>query len=84
MALTADQKTAARQALENYASANGLPINYTKALVNAAFDALDDWWVATGRPGAGSAIEAAAPGAFSAQQKQKIGKAWLAFRFGQE
>jgi hypothetical protein len=78
--MTDELKTQTRQLLAQA----GVPITYTKAEINAVADALDQWWVTTARPSAAAAIETAAPGVFTAQQKLAIGKVWLLIRAGVE
>jgi hypothetical protein len=59
-------------------------VTWTKAQVNAAVQALEDWFDTTGRAGAAAAIESAAPGVFTNTQKKLIGKYWLAQKSGRE
>lgn len=80
MPLTADQRTTLRQLI----AANLATQTWTKPQVNAALDALDDWFETSGRAAAGAAIEAAVPGVFTGPQKRVIGKYWLATRSGLE
>jgi hypothetical protein len=58
--------------------------SWTKPQVNAAIQALEDWWDTSGRAAAGAAIEAAVPGVFTNQQKKVIGKYWLVQKAGRE
>jgi hypothetical protein len=80
MALTPEQRVQVRQLLAQA----GIPITYTKPQIDAVADALDTWWITTGRPSGAAAIEAAVPGVFTAQQKLAIGKVWLLIRAGIE
>lgn len=72
-ALTIEQQAELRRAM----AARLATVPYTKPQVNAAIQALEDWWETSGRAAAGAAIEAAAPGIFTAPLKKEIGKAWL-------
>ena len=56
----------------------------TKAQVNAATQAVEDYFENTARSGLGSAIETAAPGVFGANEKKAIVKAWLLQKFARE
>jgi len=49
---------------------------WTKPQINAALQAVEDWFE-TARAGAGAAIEAAAPGVFSPANKRRLLVAWL-------
>jgi hypothetical protein len=59
-------------------------VTWTKAQVNAAIQALEDWFDTTGRQEAAAAIESAAPGVFTNAQKKLIGKYWLTQKSGRE
>lgn len=78
--LNATQLTELRQAC----SRSGIAINYTKAQVNAGLQAIEDYFENTARAGFGQAIEAAAPGVFTAAQKKQLGKFWLLQKAGRE
>ena len=56
-------------------------VTWVKADINAAFEALDAWWAATGRMNAAGAMEAAAPGKFTGPQKRRMGMYWLRHKF---
>lgn len=58
-------------------------VTWVKADVNAAAQALEDWWETTARGLAGAEMESAAPGKFSNAQKKLIGKFWLEHKFGE-
>jgi len=55
-------------------------VNYPKATINAAFQAIEDWFEAN-RASLGSAIDTAAPGVFNAARKQILVKYWLEQKF---
>lgn len=55
-------------------------VDYTKPQINAALQAIEDWWEAN-RAALGAAIEAAAPGVFSPAEKRRLAKHWLAHKF---
>ena len=55
-------------------------IAHTKPQINAAFQAIENWYEAN-RASLGTAIEAAAPGVFTAAQKRRLGKYWLRLKF---
>jgi len=59
-------------------------INYIKPQINAAIQALEDYFENTARAGFGAAIEAAAPGIFTNAQKKRIGRFYLFLKFGLE
>ena len=69
--------------LRNTTEATRGPIDYTKAPLNAAFQAIEDYNVGsrTARPATSvdAAIELATPGVFAARQKDSLIKAWEAF-----
>ncbi len=78
--LTDAQKTELRQAV----AALVATVPWNKAQVNAAVQALEDWYETSGRAAAGSAIETAVPGVFTAAQKKKIGAVWLLQKYYRE
>lgn len=78
--LTADELAAIRREC----AAFGLTVNYTKAQINAAIQAIEDWFEAN-RAGISTAINAATtPLVLTAQQKKIIGAFWLLYKFGKE
>lgn len=77
--LTADQLAELRR--ENAAVVG--TVTYTKPVINAGLQAIEDWFEAN-RAGLGAAIEAAAPGAFNAAGKKRLVKFWLRSKFGRE
>lgn len=79
--LTVTQLTEIRQGA---ATNGGTTVNYTRAQINAAVQAIEDYFEDTARAGFGAAIEAAAPGVFTNAQKKKIGKYWLLQKYGRE
>jgi len=78
--LTAAQMSTARNSCERIDSS----IGYTKAQINAALQACEDYFENTARAGFGGAMEAAAPGVFTAAQKRRIGRFYLLLKFGLE
>ena len=58
-------------------------INKTKPQINAAIQAIEDWFEAN-RASLGAAIEAAAPSTFTPAQKLKLVKFWLRSKFDRE
>lgn len=75
-ALTAPEFAPIRQRLADLVRAP----HYRKAQVNAAVQAVEDWFEAN-QPALGTAIETAAPGVFSAAQKRLLVRAWLLSKF---
>jgi hypothetical protein len=65
-------------------AAEAIAMNTVKANLNLAIQACEDYYENTARAGFGAAIEAAAPGVFTANQKKQIGKYWLQSKFGRE
>ena len=61
----------------------GVIVTWTKPTINAALQAVEDWFEAN-RASLGAAIEAAAPAAFTAAQKKKLVAYWLSYKFSQE
>lgn len=68
--------------MRNVSEPDRTPHTHTKAQVNAALQAMEDYYQATAKAGFAAAIENAAPGVFSNNQKKKLGRAYFAFRFG--
>lgn len=68
-----------RNDLEKYAVANGYSVDYTKAVANAALQAIEDWFVLPATQSAiSNAINAAtSPVTLTVAQKKIIGKVWL-------
>jgi hypothetical protein len=64
--------------------ANSGTQSWTRAQVNAALQAVEDYFEDTARAGFGSAIEAAAPGVFTNAQKKRIGAYWLLQKYRRE
>lgn len=56
---------------------------FTKTPINAALQAIEDWFESN-RAAIGSAIETAAPGAFTNAQKTKLVKFYLSYKLGLE
>jgi len=56
-------------------------VNFNKPQVNAALQAVEDWFETTARTEIGAAIETAAPGVFTNAQKRVIAKYWLRQKF---
>ena len=56
-------------------------VTWVKPDINAALEALDTWWVTSGRADAASAIEIVSPAIFNNTQKKRIGKFWLRHKF---
>ena len=71
------------QELRRISEPNRAPIAHTKAQVNAALQAIEDWFEAN-RAALGAAIEAAAPGIFNITQKRALVKFWLLKKFERE
>jgi hypothetical protein len=78
--LTPGQLTELRQ----FIAAGVATQSWTKLQVNAALQALENWYESSGRAAAGSAIETAAPGVFTNAQKKLLGKYWLLQKAGRE
>lgn len=80
-ALTVQQLRRARNGCET-----AMPLGYTKEHVNAALQAIEDWWELPATKAAiSSAIDTAtSPFVFTNAQKKKIGKFWLLEKFGVE
>jgi len=75
--LTASQLTVLRQGN----AVDRVPIQSTKAQINTALQALEDWWEADGKLEAAAAIETAVPSEFTNPEKKTIGKWWLWQKF---
>ncbi len=74
--LSADERAALRR---RFAETVGT-VTVTKPTINAALQAIEDRFEVV-RNSFGTAIEAAAPGAFTAQQKAMLVKFWLQQKF---
>ena len=61
--------------------AQDVAVNYTKAQVNAALQAVEDWMEATARAEIATAIELAAPGVFTGPQKKSIFRWFMRQKF---
>jgi len=75
--LTASELTPLRQ---GYAL-DTASVNATKAQINTAVQALEDWWETTAKIDAGTEIETAVPGEFTNPEKKTIGRWWLYHKF---
>lgn len=76
--LTLEERAELRNKAERLANQNGVPISYIKAEINAALQALEDWWETPATKAAASAaIDAATSFSFTNQQKKIIGRFWL-------
>ena len=78
--LTADQLTELRQRF----AATLATLGVTKAEVNAALQAVEDYFENTARAGFGAAIETAVPAKFTAAQKKRLVAYWLLQKFTRE
>lgn len=78
--LTADQMTQIRNLVEK----SGVPIDYRKTQINAAMQAVEDFFENTGKAAINNAIETACPMIFTAFQKKQIVKYWLLSKTGRE
>lgn len=61
-----------------------VPITWSKPPINAACQAVENYFEDTGRAAIGAAIEAVAPGEFNAAQKTRIVAFWLWQKFNRE
>ena len=52
------------------------PIDYTKGEINAALQAIEDWWE-NNRLTLSTVIDNATAKSFTATQKRQIGRAWM-------
>jgi predicted trehalose synthase len=69
------------QAVRNSVSTSGVAVNYDKPTINAAAQAVEDWFEAN-RAALGNAVDAAtAPKVLTAAQKKAIVAAWLLNKF---
>lgn len=75
--------TSELSALRREVAAEGGAVDYTKPTINAALQAIEDWFEAN-RANLGAAVEAAAPGSFNAAAKKRLVKFWLRQKFGRE
>ena len=65
-------------------AALGLTVNYIKPQINAAAQAVEDWYE-TNKGGISTAIDiATAPFVFTASQKKAVGAYWMLYKFGKE
>lgn len=79
--LTAEELVQIRR---DVARAGDIPINYTKATINTALQAIEDWYEAN-RATLGVSIDAAiAPQVLTLAQKREITKFWLTQKSGRE
>jgi len=79
----ADLAKIRREIAEAFVKA-GLPVNFNKAQINAALQALEDWFEGV-RSSAVTAINnATSPFVFTNAQKKKLGAYWLLFKYAQE
>ena len=76
--LTGDELAELRRAM----AANGT-VTWTKPQINAALQAIEDWFEAN-RVALGAAIEAAAPGLYNATRKKRLVAYWLRQKFVRE
>jgi hypothetical protein len=60
------------------------PVTWDKLQVNAALQAVENYFEDVGRAAIGAAIEAAAPGVFGGPQKARIVAFWLWQKFRRE
>lgn len=58
-----------------------LPSMWSRAQINAAFQALEDWYQAN-KASAAADVEAAVPGVFNNNQKKALGDAFFDVRLG--
>ncbi|MGI9489096.1 MAG: hypothetical protein ACR2RF_25065 [Geminicoccaceae bacterium] len=75
--LTAEELTELRQGAAN----DSITLAWTKTNINAALQAIEDWWETTAKLDAATEIETAAPGVFSNPEKKLIGKWWMKKKF---
>lgn len=68
-------------ALRRQCASERATVNYTKSQVNAALQAIEDWFESN-RVSLGVAVEAATPGQFNAAEKRRLVKHWLNHKFG--
>lgn len=79
--LTSDQFTELRQKLQ----ASVAPTTTaTKPQINAATQAIENYFETTVKPGINTAIEAVAPGVFTVAQKKQIVKYYVLQKAGRE
>lgn len=84
-ALTTSEKADLRNGVERSCVANAVPIAYTKAQIDAAFQAIEDVWESNALKNAiSNAIEGAASGVFTVAQKKRLVAYWLRQKFGRE
>ena len=81
MALTAQEETGIRNAIEKIAYEKGVPVTWVKSEINGAVGAIEDRWdAASTQTALSNDIEAAAPGVFSNAEKKYIAAVWLIMR----
>lgn len=78
MAFTTDQQTRFRHWLADQVQDTG-PVRWTKGEAHAALQAIDDL-VESNRAAINNAIESAAPGVFTADEKLLLIKAWAVLK----
>lgn len=61
--------------------ANEITVDYTKATINAAVQAVEDWWIANQAALSTAINVATSPVVLSVAQKRAIGKFWLKQKF---
>jgi hypothetical protein len=62
----------------------GEPINMSKPRVNAAFQAIEDWFEANKAAGSAAIDAATAPDTFTGAQKKILFAVWLLQKYGRE
>ena len=63
---------------------NGVAIDFDKPTVNAAFQAIEDWYEANKAQISGDINTATSPYVFTPQQKKLLGAYWLLQKSGRE
>lgn len=82
--LTGTELVELRNGCEASVRTAGVAIAYTKAQINAAVQAVEDYTETTARAGYGAAIEVAAPGVFNAAAKKRIVARYFQQKFRRE
>lgn len=82
--LSASQCDELRQGITASTEKAGVAVNYSKAQMNAAIQAIEDYFENTAKAGFGSSIEAAAAGVFNNAAKKRIIAHWLRQKFVRE
>ena len=77
--LNAEQLVKLRQAFER----EGDVATWVKADLNAAFQAIEDWWESNEGSRNGAVTAATSPGLLPVDVMKKLGKHWLAHKHGQ-